>query len=141
MKTISEIKYSEDIYCHPNMSLKQVAKLMRKYNRDKMPVVNIDGTRNVAGFITCQDICHRSLGRGLNPLELSAEDCMTTPAITAKENMLIQDCYNFMNQNSLEVLPVTNEYGEYTGIVSLKEIEEKQQFSHQSTYNQLQLQC
>jgi len=124
MEIVNDFLVTSEVFCSPDTTLKAVAKLMRKNNRGKIPVIfNKDGYKQILGIISTKDLCFRSLGRGLNPVELTVEDCMTSPVIVVKNNMLIHDCYKLMKEKNFESLPVIDQNGAFCGEITCKDID------------------
>jgi CBS domain-containing protein len=124
MEIVNDLMKISEVFCTPNTSLKVVAKLMKKYNRGKMPVILNDGVnKGIIGIISTKDICFRSLGRGLNPIELTASDCMTSPVIVVRNDMLIWNCLKLMREKKFEILPVIDRNESICGEINATDIE------------------
>jgi CBS domain-containing protein len=124
METVNDLMNVSEVFCSPDTTLKAVAKLMRKHNRGKMPVIlNDRGYKRIMGIISTKDLCFRSLGRGLNPIELTASDCMTSPVIVVRNDMLIRDCLKLMREKKFEILPVVDRNGSICGEIEAIDIE------------------
>lgn len=130
MERVSEIMENVDVFCSADTPLKTVAKLLRKYHRGKMPIVSNEADKIILGVLSTKDLTYRSLGRGLNPLELTAEDCMTSPAIVAQKNMDLAECYELMKKHDLKMLPVQDEHNAICGVIYREDIEEKLSYLH-----------
>ena len=74
------------------------------------------------GVITDRDVACRTVGRGLNPLEMTVSDCMSTPVISVKPDDTLDDCYRKMEENQIRRVPVVDTGGKCIGIVSLADI-------------------
>ena len=104
--------------CTPDAKLQHVAQLMRENNCGEIPVVDGKKTMKPIGVITDRDIVCRTLAKGKSPLEVSAKDCMTEPAITVGSETSLEECCQLMEQNQIRRIPVVDERGACCGIVA-----------------------
>jgi CBS domain-containing protein len=83
----------------------------------------IDGEKKLPiGVITDRDIVCRAVAKGTNPLDLTAADCMSTPAVTVTPQMSIEECGNILEKNKIRRVPVVDANGGCCGIVALADI-------------------
>jgi CBS domain-containing protein len=104
--------------CTPDTSLQYVAKMMVEANCGEIPVVDSLQTMRPVGAITDRDITCRTIAKGLNPLTMNAEDCMTTPCVTVSEDASIDECVRLMEENLIRRVPVVDTSGCCCGIIS-----------------------
>jgi len=102
-----------------------VAQLMVQHDCGEIPVVYSMERTKVVGVITDRDIVVRSVAKGLNPLDLTAEDVMTTPAKIIKMDLSVADCCELMEEEQIRRLPVVDENENICGMVSLADIARK----------------
>jgi CBS domain-containing protein len=86
----------------------------------EIPVVD-DAGRPV-GVITDRDITCRAVAQGRNPLQLSAQDCMTGPALTVTPETSLADCCRLLEENQIRRVPVVDDTGCCIGIVSQSDV-------------------
>ena len=79
---VREIMSDHVICCTPDTNLKDVAKLMAEHDCGDIPVIQDRDGRKPIGIITDRDITCRAVAEGRNPLELTAQDCMSKPVVT-----------------------------------------------------------
>ncbi len=125
MTQVKDIMTRDPVCCLPTTSLKSVAQLMVKYDCGEIPVVYSMDRTKVVGVITDRDICCRTIARGLNPLEMTAGECMTTPAKIVKMDMSLDDCCELMEEEQLRRLPVVDEHENLCGMITLADIARK----------------
>lgn len=125
MNQVKDIMTVDPVCCLPTTSLKSVAQLMLRNDCGEIPVVYSMDRTKVVGVITDRDIVVRSVAKGLNPLDMSAEDIMTTPAKIIKMDLSIADCCELMEDEQIRRLPVVDENENICGIVSLADIARK----------------
>jgi CBS domain-containing protein len=116
------------IFCAVGEKIKYASKLMYKNNCGALPIINSERSKKVTGLITDRDISCRSLGRGLNPLELMVEDCMSSPAITVYEHDNLEKVFQLMLENRLSRLPVVNDDNQLLGMLSISDLLRSQDF-------------
>lgn len=118
MEQVKEIMTENPTCCTPETSLQDVAKLMVEHDCGEIPVLNNMKDKKPVGVITDRDICCRTVAQGKNPLEMTAEECMSTPCITVKETDSIDDCCAVLEENQIRRVPVVDENGSCCGIVA-----------------------
>jgi len=125
MNQVKDIMTVDPVCCLPTTSLKSVAQLMVQHDCGEIPVVYSMERTKVVGVITDRDIVVRSVAKGLNPLDLTAEDVMTTPAKIIKMDLSVADCCELMEEEQIRRLPVVDENENICGMVSLADIARK----------------
>ncbi|HKY21452.1 MAG TPA: CBS domain-containing protein [Vicinamibacterales bacterium] len=111
-----DIMTREPACCGPKTTLEDVAKLMVQNDCGEIPVVDVNN--RVIGVVTDRDIVCRVVAAGINPLERTAESCMTPSVVTARENDSIADIISMMERHQVRRVPVVRDGGLCTGIVS-----------------------
>ena len=86
-----------------------------------VPVVARSGS-TLAGIITDRDMVVRAIAEGRNPLTLTARECMTTPAISIREDASLDDCTDLMEAKKIRRVPVVDASGSVIGIVAQADI-------------------
>jgi CBS domain-containing protein len=104
--------------CTPSTSLQEVARMMVDCNCGEIPVVDSLDSMQPIGAITDRDITCRTIAKGLNPLTMTTESCMTRPCITISEDASIDECCQLMEENLIRRVPVVDASGRCCGIVS-----------------------
>jgi CBS domain-containing protein len=108
--------------CTADSNLQDVAKLMVKHDCGETPVVDNTTSKKLVGVITDRDITVRAVAAGKNPLEMTAGDCMTSPCVTVKQDLSVQECCSVMEQNKIRRVPVVDDKGNCCGIVAQADI-------------------
>lgn len=119
---VRELMSKDPVCCSPETPLAEVALLMVDHDCGGIPVVASGGSRKLIGVITDRDITCRAVARGLNPLQLTAEDCMSSPAITVRPDTLLEECCRTMEEHQIRRVPVVDEAGGCCGVVSQADI-------------------
>lgn len=119
---VKEIMTANPATCTQETSLQEVARMMVDNDCGEIPVVANNETKAPIGVITDRDITCRTVARGLNPLDLTAADCMSKPCVTVTPEMSIEECSNVLEQNKIRRVPVVAADGSICGIVALADI-------------------
>lgn len=122
MNQVRDIMTVDPVCCLPTTSLKSVAQLMVQHDCGEIPVVYSMERTKVVGVITDRDIVVRTVAKGLNPLDMTAEEVMTTPAKIIKMDLSVADCCELMEDEQIRRLPVVDENENICGMVSLADI-------------------
>ena len=110
--------------CTPDTKLPDVARLMVEHDCGEIPVVEGRESMRPVGVVTDRDITCRAVAEGKNPLEMTAQDCMSTPCVTVSEEASVEDCCRTMEENRIRRVPVVDAKGGCCGIVSQADIGE-----------------
>jgi CBS domain-containing protein len=119
-------KYARDVMttdpacCTPNMTLDQVAKLMVQNDCGEIPVIDRD--ERPIGVVTDRDIVCRVVADGKNPMAHTVEECMSQPVVTVDVNTPVHDVVTTMEKHQIRRVPVVDEHGCCTGIISQADI-------------------
>jgi CBS domain-containing protein len=125
MNQVKDIMTVDPVCCLPTTGLKSVAQLMVQHDCGEIPVVYSMERTKVVGVITDRDIVTRTVAKGLNPLDMKAEDIMTTPAKIIKMDISVTDCCELMEEEQIRRIPVVDEHENICGMVSLADIARK----------------
>jgi CBS domain-containing protein len=108
--------------CTPGTSLDRVAQLMVLQDCGEIPIVEDEVSRVPIAVVTDRDIVCRVLARGKNPLEYTAESCMSQPIVTVPEEMFVDDVLATMEKHQIRRVPVVNAGGQCVGVISQADI-------------------
>jgi CBS domain-containing protein len=119
---VQEIMTADPACCEATDSLQDAVKLMIDFDCGQIPVVEDREGLVPIGVITDRDITCRTVGKGLNPLDMTVADCMSSPIISVKPEDSLDECYSVMEENQIRRVPVVDAAGKCIGIVSLADI-------------------
>ncbi len=126
-KQISKVKKSESgiiidpIYIAPNKTVADADALMGEYKISGVPVV--DENMKLLGIITNRDM------RFITDMSAVIEDVMTkAPLVTAKSGITLEEAAKVLQEHKIEKLPIVDENDILQGLVTIKDIEKKEQF-------------
>ena len=119
---VKDVMTANPACCISETALQEVAQMMIDHDCGEIPVVENKETKRPIGVITDRDIVCRAFAKGLNPLDLTVADCMTTPCVTVTPEMSVEECSRILEENKIRRVPVVDADGSCCGIVALADI-------------------
>ncbi len=119
---VKEVMTNDPACCLADTPLPEVARMMIENDCGEIPVVENQSSKVPIGVVTDRDIVCRTVANGLNPVELTAADCMSKPIVTVTPDMSLEECCRIMEEKLIRRLPVVNERGSCCGMVSLADV-------------------
>ena len=126
-KQISKVKKSESgiiidpIYISPKKTVADADALMGEYKISGVPVVDDD--LKLLGIITNRDM------RFITDMSAVIEDVMTkAPLVTAKAGTTLEEAAKVLQEHKIEKLPIVDEDDILQGLITIKDIEKREQF-------------
>jgi len=131
MRTVREAMTKTVVTAPEDAPFKELVRLMREHRVSALPIVGIDGA--ILGVVSEADLLlkeapevltsHVFEGRVHREERRKAEgkvarDLMTSPAITIGPEALVTDAAKLMHEQHVKRLPVVDELGRITGVVS-----------------------
>lgn len=118
--TVKIVKRMRDdtITAPPHATVREVANLMKEH---KVGCVIITQMEIPVGIITDRDIVVRVVAEGKS-LDTPVEEVMTKNVIVAHENDQIRDVIKIMREKAIRRLPVIDDNGNLSGIVTFDDI-------------------
>lgn len=103
-------------------SAKASAELMGELDVGALPVGTAEA---LEGMLTDRDVLFRVVAAGLDPNAVRAGEITSRPAITCEEGDPLQTAMDLMMAHHIRRLPVRNDRGRVTGIVTLADVARK----------------
>jgi CBS domain-containing protein len=120
---IGEICTVQTIYCKGDETVQAAALLMRKHHVGDLVVIEErDGERIPVGILTDRDIVVSVIALGLDPASLLVGDIMSADLLTASEDDDVYETIERMRLRGIRRVPVVNNAGGLTGIVSVDDL-------------------
>ena len=119
---VKDVMTADPACCISETALQEVAQMMVDHDCGEIPVVDSKETKRPIGVITDRDIVCRTVANGLNPLDLTVGDCMTTPCVTVTPEISVGQCAWIMEDKKIRRVPVVDADGRCCGIVALADI-------------------
>jgi len=108
--------------CTPDTGLREVAEMFVEHDCGAVPVVDDKESMRALGVVTDRDIACRAIAKGINALELTARDCMSSPGVTVRAEESLDAAIAAMEGSRVRRLIVVDESGRCCGIVSQADI-------------------
>lgn len=129
---VRKVKRSENgviinpFFLTPARAVSEAEALMSKYHISGVPVVNNATDKKLVGIITNRDI------RFVNDYSVAIETVMSPEEdlVTAPEGTTVQEAQQILEDNKIEKLPMVDDEGRLTGLITLKDIEKVVEFPH-----------
>ena len=119
---VKDVMTPDPACCTPDTTLRRVAEMMVEHDCGEIPVVEDMASMKPVGVVTDRDITCRAVAKGLNPLALTASECMTTPCVTVTPDTPLDECCRVLEENRIRRVPVVDGGGACCGIVALADI-------------------
>src|SRR5213075_1902817 len=119
---VKDIMTADPACCTAETSLPEVARMMIDKDCGEIPVVENKSSKVPVGVVTDRDIVCRTVANGLNPLDLTAADCMTKPIVTVTTDMSLEECCRIMEEKLIRRVPVVDDRGACVGMLALADI-------------------
>ena len=128
---VRKVKRSESgviidpFFLTPDNKVFEAEALMHKYRISGVPIVENAENRKFCGIITNRDL------RFVTDSKVKIDDVMTKEnLITAPEGTSLEKAEEILQQYKIEKLPMFNEEGQLTGLITIKDIEKVVEFPH-----------
>ena len=126
---VRKVKRSESgviidpFFLTPDNSVSEAEALMRKYRISGVPIVESEASRKLCGIITNRDL------RFVTDASERIGDVMTKDKlVTAPEGTSLKEAEAILQKHKIEKLPMVDEAGRLTGLITIKDIEKVVEF-------------
>ncbi len=126
---VRKVKRSESgvivdpFYLTPEHSIQEAEDLMKRYHISGVPIVDSLANRKLVGIITFRDI------RFVSDYAVAIDTVMTKePLVTAPEGTSLDKAEQILQQHKIEKLPLVDDEGRLSGLVTIKDIEKAVEF-------------
>ena len=126
---VKKVKKSESgiiidpIFIGPDATVGEADAMMREYHISGVPVVN--DAKTLIGIITNRDM------RFITDMSLIVKDVMTAaPLVTARKGTTLEEAAKVLQQHKIEKLPIVDDADKLIGLITIKDIEKKEQYPH-----------
>lgn len=109
---------NDPFFLTPEHKVQEAEDLMRKYRISGVPIVNSMEEKKIVGILTNRDL------RFLEDYSVKIDSVMTKEnLVTAPSNTTLDDATKILRNHKIEKLPLVNEKGILTGLITIKDIE------------------
>jgi CBS domain-containing protein len=119
---VKNLMTADPACCTADTSLSEVARMMVDKDCGEIPVVENKSSKLPIGVVTDRDIVCRTVANGLNPLNLTAADCMSKPIVTVTPDMSLEECCRIMEENLIRRVPVVDDHGACVGMLAVADV-------------------
>lgn len=126
---VKKVKKSESgiiidpIFIKPEATVADADALMREYRISGVPVV--DNHKKLIGIITNRDM------RFITDMTQKVKEVMTpAPLVTAKKGTTLEEAAKVLQRHKIEKLPIVDDNDILMGLITIKDIEKKEQHPH-----------
>lgn len=118
--SVGEICNREVIVIQRGEPVVEAAKLMRQFHVGSVIVIDkADGRTVPVGIVTDRDLVVEVMATELDETVITVGDIMAPDVFTVKEGTATSDAIELMRRKTIRRLPVVDESGELTGILTL----------------------
>lgn len=118
--SVRDLAAHEVVTVTPTTTLAECAQIMRTQHVGSVVVIDDQGQRdNPRGIVTDRDIVVEAVAVGLDPVTLTAADVMAVPLATVCDSDDILDALARMREHGVRRLPVLDDAGHLSGIVTV----------------------
>ena len=118
---VKSIMNPEVATCRPTDSLYKAAQVMWDHDCGVVPVVN-EKSGELAGVVTDRDLCMAAFLSNRRPELIPVRDVMAREVFSCTGDDDIKSVHATMRENQIRRLPVVDEGGRLTGLVSLNDL-------------------
>lgn len=109
---------NDPFFLTPEHKVQEAEDLMKKYRISGVPIVNSMEEKKLVGILTNRDL------RFLEDYSVKIDSVMTKEnLVTAPSNTTLDDATKILRNHKIEKLPLVNEKGILTGLITIKDIE------------------
>ena len=109
---------NDPFFLTPDHKVQEAEDLMRKYRISGVPIVNSMEEKKLVGILTNRDL------RFLEDYSVKIDTVMTKEnLVTAPSNTTLDDATKILRNHKIEKLPLVNDKGILTGLITIKDIE------------------
>ncbi|MER5436458.1 CBS domain-containing protein [Streptomyces sp. NPDC002588] len=119
-RIVGEVMTQDVVEAHRDTSLKEVVRLLDRHRISGVPVVDADD--KVVGVISETDLIRRQAARSPDGRALTAQELMSSPAVTVHPEQRIADAARVMERHGVERLPVVDEEDRLIGIATRRDL-------------------
>ena len=119
---VKDMMTSDPACCTSYTALPEVARMMIDKDCGEIPVVENKSSKIPVGVVTDRDIVCRTVANGLNPLDLTAADCMTKSIVTVTPDMSLEECCRIMEEKLIRRVPVVDDRGACVGMLAVADV-------------------
>src|SRR5215475_881532 len=117
-----EVITENPIFCLPDDTAGQVARLMRREHVGAVPVVTDERGRELIGVISARDVALKVVGESRDASRISVYDVMTSTVVACRDDDDVTSAVLAMEEHDIHSVPVVDFTGRLVGIISREDV-------------------
>jgi len=113
-----EVLTENPVFCLPDETVGQVARLMRRERVGSVPVVTDEQRRELVGIVTDQDLAFKVVGESRDLDRTTVFDIMTRAVVACRDDDEVDSAIRAMAEHEVRRIPIVNYAGHLVGIIS-----------------------
>jgi CBS domain-containing protein len=105
------------VFVDPDQTVYEILSIMRRRYINSVMVRKSEDNPEI-GIVTSRDISDKIVAENRNPKDIKVKEIMSSPVVTAHQNLSVKDCAILMKENHIHHLPVKDDSGLIIGMVS-----------------------
>lgn len=134
---IKDLARTEVVSASPDTPVPELAERMREESVGSVVITN---DNHPVGIVTDRDLSMRVIADGHHPNDVNAEDVMSTDLCYTDQHSGFYDAATTMSEHGVRRLPVCDDDGELTGIITADDLTELLADEHQHLASVIQSQ-
>jgi len=110
------------IFCLPDDTADQVARVMRREHVSAVPVVTDERSRELIGVISARDLALKVIGESRDASRTSVYEVMTSTVVACRDNDDVTSAVLAMEEHDIHSVPVVDFTGRLVGIISREDV-------------------
>jgi CBS domain-containing protein len=132
---IQDVMTPNPMWCLPEDTSIQAARMMRELNVGIMPVVKSLTDRKLVGVVTDRDLCLGVVAMDQHPAAVPVQKCMTTNMVACLPDEDILRAADLMEEHQVRRIPVVDQQGILQGMISTADICQRSDLSSDMTHH------
>lgn len=105
------------VFVDPDQTVYEILSIMRRRYINSVMVRKSETDQNY-GIVTSKDISDKIVAENRNPKDVLVREIMSSPVVTAPQDLSVKKCAILMREKRIHHLPVINDNGLIIGMVS-----------------------
>lgn len=105
------------VFVDPDQTVYEILSIMRRRYINSVMVRKSETDQNY-GIVTSKDISDKIVAENRNPKDVLVREIMSSPVVTAPQDLSVKKCAILMREKRIHHLPVINDSGLIIGMVS-----------------------
>ncbi len=122
MPKCSDVMTREPVCCEPEISVTEVASVMKREDVGSIPVVESLGDKKLVGIVTDRDLVVKILAGGVSLESALVRDAMTSNPASCCESDDVSRAVELMSDRKVRRMPIVDETGRLTGIIAQADV-------------------